>query len=213
MERYRLVMRYFLFSDVHSNIDQLERFFHATVECLDPEDRYVCLGDLVHNGGQYDDVRCIEMARQYKAQLVKGNHDIAVAALIEDDPIIAKLFANTEDVKYLTEAPKTMTEDRHIFAHTLTGRRLKAAEDSEAEFREMDEINPQAAALFLGHSHNRFKSFRKDGGVIRKIEADRINVFDGAKHIVSAGTLGEYGSEHSYLIFDAGTGIVERFRL
>ena len=206
-------MRYFLFSDVHGNIDQLERFFHATVECLDPEDKYVCLGDLVHNGGQYDDVRCIEMARQYKTQLVKGNHDIAVAALIEDDTRIARLFTNPEDVMYLTKAPLVVKEGSHVFAHTLTGRRLKEAEDSETEFRQMGEINPQAAALFLGHSHNRFKSFRKDGGVIRKIEADIINVFDGAKHIVSAGTLGEYGSEHSYLIFDAGTGIVERFRL
>lgn len=64
-------MRYAIISDVHSNLESLERAFAL----IAPEDVLVCLGDVVGYGPNPNE--CVRMIRERAKHAVLGNHDLA----------------------------------------------------------------------------------------------------------------------------------------
>lgn len=64
-------MRYAIISDIHSNVESLER----ALALVPPEDELLCLGDIVGYGPNPNE--CIELLRQRVKHAVLGNHDLA----------------------------------------------------------------------------------------------------------------------------------------
>jgi predicted phosphodiesterase len=64
-------MRYAIISDIHGNIESLERAFSL----MNPEDQVLCLGDIVGYGPNPNE--CITLLRTRLKHAVLGNHDLA----------------------------------------------------------------------------------------------------------------------------------------
>ncbi|MEW5944814.1 MAG: metallophosphoesterase family protein [bacterium] len=74
-------MKYVVFSDVHGNLEALERFAQRADE--KGADQMVCLGDIVGYGA--DPNACVEFVRDRGVPCVSGNHDDVVSGLVEPD--------------------------------------------------------------------------------------------------------------------------------
>src|SRR3989344_2096191 len=75
-----LRMKFCFFGHVHGNLKTLEDLFNLISK--ERLDYVVCMGDLLHNGTNYNEVRCLEFARElYKRDeapywvWLNGNHD------------------------------------------------------------------------------------------------------------------------------------------
>jgi predicted phosphodiesterase len=64
-------VRYAIVSDVHGNLESLQRVF----QMLQPDDVLVCLGDMVGYGPNPNE--CVRMLRDRARHVVLGNHDLA----------------------------------------------------------------------------------------------------------------------------------------
>jgi diadenosine tetraphosphatase ApaH/serine/threonine PP2A family protein phosphatase len=64
-------VRYAIVSDVHANVESLQRAFAL----MAPDDRVLCLGDVVGYGPNPNE--CVELLRARAEQAVLGNHDLA----------------------------------------------------------------------------------------------------------------------------------------
>src|SRR5688572_26532849 len=73
-------MRIAIFSDVHGNIEALEKILAAFKE-EGAIDRYVCLGDIVGYGA--DPEACCTRIRELVSVCLLGNHDAAVAGRMD----------------------------------------------------------------------------------------------------------------------------------
>ncbi|MDD5773225.1 MAG: metallophosphoesterase family protein [bacterium] len=72
-------MRYGIFSDVHSNLEALNRVLEDSKK--ENIDNFICLGDLVGYGANPNE--CVELIRALKPVIVAGNHDCAVVNRID----------------------------------------------------------------------------------------------------------------------------------
>ena len=73
-------MRYAVLSDIHGNLEALEAVLaHARAEA----DAVLCLGDVVGYGA--DPVACVELVAERAVTTVAGNHEHAVAGLLDLD--------------------------------------------------------------------------------------------------------------------------------
>lgn len=64
-------MRYAIISDIHGNLESLQR----ALELCDPNDRVLCLGDIVGYGPNPNE--CLRLVKARAHQTVLGNHDVA----------------------------------------------------------------------------------------------------------------------------------------
>ncbi|HEU5481228.1 MAG TPA: metallophosphoesterase family protein, partial [Candidatus Tumulicola sp.] len=64
-------MRYAVISDVHGNLESLER----ALALLAPDDALICLGDMVGYGPNPNE--CVRLLRDRTTHAVLGNHDLA----------------------------------------------------------------------------------------------------------------------------------------
>ena len=74
-------MRYFVFSDVHGNVEALERVLEEA-DRLRP-DFVVSLGDVVGYGANPNE--CVALVQERASLRLAGNHDVAAAGLIDTD--------------------------------------------------------------------------------------------------------------------------------
>ena len=64
-------MRYAIVSDVHANLESLERVLAA----IEPDETLISLGDVVGYGPNPNE--CVRLLRERCAHAVLGNHDLA----------------------------------------------------------------------------------------------------------------------------------------
>ncbi len=169
-------MRYFILSDIHSNIEALQSTIHRAKEV--GYDIVFCCGDLVGYGP--NPVEAIDMIRQLEPVIVRGNHD-RVGAGIDDatqfNPVARQAAVWTYSVlpevyrKYLSGLPAgplavngeaqlvhgaVTHEDNYIFTNA----------DANDNFQLVDKL-----ITFFGHSH--FPSIFRAGEEQWTLEADQ----------------------------------------
>jgi len=209
-------MRIGIFSDIHANLEALQ-----AVEAAYKRERidlFLCAGDLVGYGASPNE--CVDIVRSMTEAIVLGNHDAAVAGLM--------------DYSYYYEAARrvldmhaaTLTDANMTWLKTLPYSRqypdlgLTLCHGSPVNEREFDYIfaPEQAWALlphvgmlapitFIGHSHL-CRVFAFTNNTVEEI-ADKHFAFDtDHKYIVSVGSVGQprdYDNRASYTIFDTDT--------
>ncbi len=156
-------MIYGIISDIHSNFDAF-RVVYNRLSALNV-DKVICLGDIVGYNAEPD--KCVERVFKIADYIVRGNHDKAVAGLIDiayfnDVARDAVLWtrknissSNLERLKSIEKGPllienkyvichgSPVDEDRYIFTERLV----------REAFDYLDKHFPDARVCFFGHTH------------------------------------------------------------
>jgi predicted phosphodiesterase len=219
-------MRYLILSDIHSNLTALDAVIAATKGRWQEA---VCLGDLVGYGPDPNGV--IDRIRELGAVTIRGNHDKAIAGLMEGEEFnpIAQFAVQwsreqlrPENRKYLVELPKgphsieefsivhgaVHDEDEYVVSPALALDGLLSA---------------PTALTFFGHTHIQGGfTFRDDAiGVLHMKPAAgnqfaSLNLEQGSRYLLNPGSIGQPRDgdpRAAFAIFDAEKSLVEFWRV
>lgn len=206
-------MRLGIFSDVHANIEALsavmEGFEHESI------DEFYCLGDVVGYGASPNE--CADLIREIAKVTILGNHDAAVAGRM-DYSYYYDAARHALDMHSLQLSPENRSwlqslpykhEMNEIGVHLCHGSPLRLEDFdyifSPEQAQECLEIWDELAPLTLiGHSHL-CKVFALDPNGAVELPAQRFQLREGYKYIVSVGSVGQprdYDNRASYTVYD-----------
>lgn len=205
-------MRYAVISDVHANVEALERAL-ADARGLGV-DEIVCLGDIVGYGPL--PAEALALVRANCETAIAGNHDDAVAGrfdvesfndLAHDAALRHRGALSREDVAYLSSLPYTCRFGEAEAAH---GDFTKPEEFLYVNSREAAAANFAAAdapLLFVGHTHVPCVFVRNEDGTVERMEADGFSLERGKRYLVNPGSVGYprdagAGASSTYAIYD-----------
>lgn len=190
-------MRLAIISDIHSNLEALERTFEAIDEV--GVDATYCLGDLV--GYNADPSACIELVRERCTGVVLGNHDAVVAGGEDMDhlPSDAQAAArhnrsqlSEEQLNYLASLPLILTVENCTFVHATpdaptSWKRLTTYPDAQTQFDHFD-----TDVCFVGHTHT------------PAVISDALGAFKvrrGHRYLINVGSVGQPRDQNPQLSF------------
>jgi diadenosine tetraphosphatase ApaH/serine/threonine PP2A family protein phosphatase len=188
-------MKYGIFSDIHSNIEALEKVLDALQE--EGVDGYVCGGDIVGYGTNPRE--CIDKVRELNPIIVCGNHDWAVGGTIgteyfNDYAKVAiewtRKILNDEYKEYLNGLRLVYKDEEITLVH--------ATLDSPDKFEYMQSIPIARRTLniletivcFMGHTHVPVIFTNEEGDVQYLFDTD-MEFIEGSKQIVNTGSVGQ----------------------
>ncbi len=215
-------MRIAVLSDIHANLEALLAV-EAALSGL-AADAVVCLGDVVGYGASPN--ACCQRVRELAAVTLLGNHDAAVAGLM--------------DYAYYYEAAREAldwTERRLAPAHLAWLRGLPYAHRIEdVAFCHGSPVHPEAYAYvfaqeqaeellphlralapvtFIGHSHL-VKAYALGVTEVEELTGAPLALDPRRKHIISVGSVGQprdYDSRACFAIYDSAARRVELHRV
>jgi diadenosine tetraphosphatase ApaH/serine/threonine PP2A family protein phosphatase len=216
-------MRIGILSDVHGNHEALLEVEAALAQ--QSVDRVVCLGDVVGYGAS--PVACCDRVRRLASVTLLGNHDAAVAGLMDYayyydaarqalDWTRAQLDA--DQLAWLRSLPYTHRIDDAAFSHgspIMPGEyeyvfALEQARDLVQHYARL------APVTFIGHSHL-CKSFSyATDGEVGDVTGSRLHLEPSLKYIVSVGSVGQprdYDPRACFVTYDTETRLVEYHRV
>lgn len=190
-------MRLAIISDIHSNLEALDRALKASKEA--GVDAIYCLGDIV--GYNADPARCVDLVREHCAGVVLGNHDAAVA----EDPSLKHLPSDAraaarhnrshlseEQLNYLASLPLTLTVENCTLVHATpeaptAWKRLTTYPAARSQFEHFD-----TEVCFVGHTH------------IPAVISNDLGVFQvrpGHRYLINVGSVGQPRDQNPKLSF------------
>jgi predicted phosphodiesterase len=189
-------MRYLVFSDVHGNLEALERALEAA-DALRP-DIIVSLGDVVGYGASPNE--CIDLVQECAQIRIGGNHDVAAAGLIGTDTFSANA---QKAIQWTSRAINPLGRDRLgeydtvrrygecIFAHAspvspMDWEYVYTVSQASAIFAKISE-----RFIFIGHTHvpgiiehKGVKGARVIGGTFCATEPE-------SRYLINVGSIGQ----------------------
>ena len=220
-------MRYFILSDIHSNVEALEACIHRAKEA--GYEGVLCCGDLVGYGP--NPVEAIDIMRTLNAVTIRGNHDRVAAGLDE----AAQFNSHARRAVYWTRA--VLPESYREYLGSLPVGPLDIDEDAQlvhgAITDEDDYIFTEADAnenlplakkhlTFFGHSHFPVV-FSADGAgnsiLATSYEFDEfvaVKCESGKKLFVNPGSVGQPRDgdpRASFAIWDQDRARIEFYRV
>lgn len=191
-------MRLAVISDIHGNLEA----FLEVLKDLDRErpDRVISLGDNVGYGAQPEEV--LELIRARRIPSIIGNHELAVAGLVD------RTWFNPSSLQSLDITKGLISESSHRFIRTLpvnevVGRALCVhgfPPDSALTYLfQVDDAGLEAALqnleqpiCFVGHTHELVKVFY-DGRTFdrEELSCGRIRLEPHGKYLVNVGSVGQ----------------------
>jgi diadenosine tetraphosphatase ApaH/serine/threonine PP2A family protein phosphatase len=188
-------VRYAILSDIHGNLESLQA---VLADARERADAVLCLGDVVGYGA--DPEACIELVAERALAVVGGNHEYAVAGLMElhwFNPYARAAAEWTrerldDDHRSWLEALPLIreVEDATLVhaspAHPEEWGYLVSAEDGYTAF-------PAFATrlCFVGHSHLPGMWVQGSWGRAHDKDAAEITVEPGCRYIVNVGSVGQ----------------------
>lgn len=212
-------MRYAIVSDVHGNLESLQQAFAL----MQPEDRVLCLGDIVGYGPNPNE--CVRMIRERASDAVLGNHDVAAVdnfGVEYFNPAARRAIEWTQTViepdnvdwlnglSYEIRHPEFLMVHGapvHYFEYLLDKRHAKAA------FERTD-----APLIFVGHTHiAEYYALEPDGSISHKHmqHGGELELEEGKRYIVDVGSVGQprdLNPQPSFVFFDPEKRRVEWVR-
>ena len=206
-------MRIGIFSDVHANYEALS----AVLEAYKGEeiDQYLCVGDIVGYGASPSE--CLSVVQSVTDQVVLGNHDAAVAGLMDYS------YYYEAARKVLDMHADTLDDKQLAWLHDLPYHRkypdwnLTICHGSPIHEEEFDYIFTveQAYSVLpfyesfanitcIGHSHL-CRIFALTPTTVEEIANNRFVIDKERKYIISVGSVGQprdYDNRACYTIFD-----------
>ena len=215
-------MVYLIFSDLHSNLESLEKFIEIS-ETI-PHDQKVCLGDIV--GYNIDPNPCVDWIRDHVDIVLAGNHDYAAVGKIEPSSfnpyaLEACLWTRKEltdaNIEYLSSLPTKKEQNGILWVHS-----------SPFEEEEWHYVNNQYDGednfphfetqwCFLGHSHKPVILEKPPKGKVEAIYGGAVHHWENTlkpdcRYIINVGSLGQPRDgipSPCFVVFDSDTLSVE----
>lgn len=214
-------MRVGIISDVHGNLAALEEVLRA-IDRLHCE-QIISLGDAVGYGPQPEE--CIAAIASHTTVAILGNHDDAV--LGRTDPVYFNALAY--DALLWTRQNISAAARQKLESYLLTSRRdgflylhasarspqsweyITSHGDARINFRCFTE-----QICFIGHSHVPGGFFRDVDGHVAPLLPGRIELREGRRYIINAGSVGQPRDQDpraSFVLLDQQAGLVEFHRV
>lgn len=212
-------MRYAVLSDIHGNLESLQK----AMSFVRPDDRVLCLGDIVGYGPNPNE--CVRTIREHGYQTVLGNHDVAAVdnfgveyfnaaarraiewtqSIIQPDVVewLNGLSYEIRDGQYLLVHGAPV----HYFEYLLTKRHAKAA------FERTD-----APIVFVGHTHiAEYYALEPDGSISHQHmqNGGELHIDPDKRYIIDVGSIGQprdLNPQPSFVFYDDEINVVEWVR-
>ena len=190
-------MKYAIISDIHSNLEALQK----ALSIIDEKkvDEIICLGDVVGYGANPNE--CVDIVRSRCSTIVLGNHDAAAlnVSLAHDFNAIAKKAVvwtseqlTVESKSFLSSLPMVVRKDQVLIVHSSPMQPeawdyIIDNDDAALAFRYFDE-----KICFIGHTH--VPGIFTQHGRAKSITADE-------QYLVNVGSVGQPRDGNPMLAF------------
>jgi predicted phosphodiesterase len=210
-------MKIAIISDVHSNLEALERVL-ADIKQNGAEKIY-CLGDIVGYGPYPKE--CLDLIRNRAEKIVRGNHEESVLdpgkarAELNQSAFIGVQFSRSKllptDLDFLNALPtKEIIESEELvlahgsFSEPSAWNYLSEEEDAEEEL-----LHTPTRICVVGHTHSPFVYDSRDG--LKEVLPDNLELNKVLKYIINVGSVGQPRDgdcRASYGLFEFKDGFV-----
>lgn len=212
-------MRYAIISDIHGNIESLERAFAL----VDPEDAVLCLGDIVGYGPNPNE--CIALLRDRVKHAVLGNHDLAAlenfgVEYFNDAARSAIAWTQTvlspESRAWLNGLSYEIRYPEFLLVHGAPVNYFEYILDKRTAAKAF--ALTDAPLVFIGHTHiAEYWEQEPDGTVGHRHmqQGGEIRLAEGRRYIIDVGSIGQprdLNPEASFVFFDPEKRTVEWVR-
>jgi predicted phosphodiesterase len=215
-------MRIAILSDIHSNVEALTAVLDYCR--FNRIHKYLCLGDVVGYGAEPN--RCCELIREVCSVTLLGNHDAAVAGMMDTEYyyMAAKqaLFwtreqLNEDNFRWLYSLPYTHSIDNLAFFHSapIVPSRffyVVRQEDAQAHLKVFDRL---AEFNFVGHSHLT-NQYLLGPRKVRDATGRTVDSQQDKKWIINVGSVGQPRDRDNracFGIFDTDAQTFEHVRI
>jgi predicted phosphodiesterase len=219
-------MRYLILSDLHANLEALERCLHLA---KDKYEQAVCLGDLVGYGPDPNAV--IALARKTASIIIRGNHDQACSGITDASDfnplaraaaVWTKEHLSLENLQFLRQLPAG--------PRLLSGFEIVhgSAADEDEYVTGAAEAVPALRAqtlpvVFFGHTHQQGGFYLTPSGFFSRISANspddgcvhKLDLKEGSRYLINPGSTGQPrdgDSRAAFAILDDDAQYVEFYR-
>ncbi len=209
-------MRYIVISDIHGNVEALERVLEET-DTLRP-DIFVSLGDVVGYGANPSE--CIDIIEEYAHISIGGNHDLAAAGLTDSDDFNSTAKrAIMWTVKSLDPRHRDILErydllrryGKCLFTHAspispLDWDYVYTVGQAKAIFESFSE-----KFIFIGHTHvPGIIAYDQNSGC-KVVRSSILQVEPGSRYLINVGSIGQPRdgiAASSFALLDVKKGII-----
>jgi len=216
-------MRYAIISDIHSNLDSLNKFLGYLPKLK--IDKIICLGDIVgYNADPNEVVKIISKINNL--DIIRGNHDRAVAlndyknfsynAAEAIRWTIKKLdYSNESYVKKLIKGPKII-DDAFAICHGSAideDEYLFTASDARRDFKWLKKNNLNL--LFFGHTHQQVVFTMNINGYLGKINEKSFKLSEDILYIINPGSMGQprdMDPRAAFAVYNSENNLINLYR-
>ncbi len=203
-------MRYYIISDIHGNLEGLERALQDIESDLPGE--VICLGDVVGYGP--DPNECCRVIKEKASVTILGNHDESVIEDVDlsyfnpfarEAILWTKQSLTEESLDFLRSLPLMHNTEHACFVHATPlqpeeWNYIFNFEEALANFRMI-----QQKVCFIGHSHQPML-LGYDGRQIIIHKSNTLEPKDSLKYIINVGSVGQPRDGDprlSYAVYDS----------
>jgi len=188
-------MRYAIISDIHGNVESLERALALT----DPDDVILCLGDTVGYGPNPNE--CLELLRTRCKHAVLGNHDLAAlenfgVEYFNDAARAAIAWTqrvlNDENREWLNSLAYEIRYPDFLMVHGAPVNYFEYILDKRTAAKAF--ALTDARIVFIGHTHIAEVWVQEPDGSIGHAHMQhggKLELEDGRRYIVDVGSIGQ----------------------
>jgi diadenosine tetraphosphatase ApaH/serine/threonine PP2A family protein phosphatase len=212
-------VRYAIVSDVHANLESLERVLAA----IEPDETLISLGDVVGYGPNPNE--CVRLLRERCAHAVLGNHDLAAVENfgVENFNSVARTAMawtqrelDAESRQWLDALPYELRFPDFLLVHGAPVRYFDYVLDKEsaaASFKRTD-----ARLVFIGHTHiAEYWDCAESGAVGHKHmqTGGELTLDPEKRYIIDVGSVGQprdLNPEASFVRYDSERNCVQWIR-
>lgn len=214
-------MKYFIFSDIHGNLEALEAILEAyskLTECIP-----ICLGDIVGYGPNPRE--CIQTIRDRNILSLVGNHDHAAIEEMDisyfnpyakEAVLWTRSILTESDLDFLRSLPVIRSIGNLTLVHATpcdpeSWNYLFTLFDAQNNFKCFD-----TQICFVGHSHQPIIIVQKPSGECWVHPHTAIGVKDDHRLIVNVGSVGQPrdgNRDAAYALYDDDEGTIEVHRV
>ncbi len=218
-------MKYALISDVHANLEALERVLEK-IDAL-KADQILNLGDIVGYYARPNE--CVDIMRQRNIVSIMGNHDVVACGKVEPvyfNPTAAQaiLWAREtlrpENREWIASLPdwREIGNDLLIVHGSVRDRDeyLLFRPEIENSFEALAVQHPNHRVVFFGHTHRRIFYERDNTNIYSGGKNDKLVLREGARYLINPGSVGQPRDgdpRASFAVYDSDTWQVQFHRV
>ena len=212
-------MRYAVFSDIHGNLESLQR----AMSLLKPEDELLVLGDMVGYGPNPNE--CVALLQERTRLAVLGNHDLAALESFGVEyfnDAAREAIAWTQSVlneanrKWLNTLPYELRYREFLMVHGAPINYFEYILDKRTAASAFSRTDAQI--VFVGHTHiAEYWVQEPDGNVGHKHmqRGGELDLEEGKRYIIDVGSIGQprdLNPEASFVFYEPDRRRVEWVR-